>query len=47
MQIYSVTVDEVKMLSRELKPELVYFSVNDVKTREEGEALLKWLERNV
>lgn len=46
MQIYNVTADEVKMLSKELRPELVYYSVNDVQSREEAEALLKWLERN-
>lgn len=47
MQIYSVTPDEVKWLSQQLRPELVYYSVNEVQTRAEGEALLKWLERNV
>ena len=47
MEIYGVTPEEVKILSKQLKPELVYFSVGEVKTREEGEALLKWLELNV
>jgi hypothetical protein len=43
MQIYDVTPEEVKALSRELHPERLYFSPTGVRTREEAEELLRWL----
>ena len=38
------TVEEVKMMHRELDPALVYYIVGGVKSEIEGEELLKWFE---
>jgi len=46
MEIYNVTADEVKALTRELRPEKLYFSVTGVQTRQEAEELLGWLKQN-
>ncbi|MCK5737646.1 hypothetical protein KAH55_00625 [bacterium] len=45
MEIYAVTVDEVKQLHKVLKPDQVYYNVQ-VSDRAEGEGLLKWLTKN-
>jgi hypothetical protein len=46
MQIYGVTPDEVRRLTRELRPERLYFAVAGMGTRREADDLLKWLEVN-
>jgi hypothetical protein len=46
MQIYDVTPEEVKVLTKELRPELLYFSVKGVRSEKEAEELLIWLTEN-
>jgi len=46
MQIRDVMPDEVKALTKELRPELIHFSVKGVRSGKEAEKLLAWLTVN-
>ena len=45
LQVHA-SADEAKAIHRELRPEKVLYCIGGVKTRQEGEAVIRWFERN-